>query len=65
MSAGRFWEITCDFRDSLGRECHAIADGASIYLRDARKEAAAQGWVRGPHDADFCPTHAHHAERPA
>jgi hypothetical protein len=65
MSADRFWEITCDFRDSLGRECQEVADTASTYLRDVRQQAAAQGWARGPNDTDYCPKHAHHAERPA
>jgi len=64
MSAYRFWEIGCDFRDLLGHECQEVADGAGTYLREARSEAAAQGWARGPNEADYCPKHAHHAEHP-
>lgn len=58
MSADRFWEITCDFRDAAGRECHAAAPGATGSLRETRKMAASHGWVRGPHDSDYCPRHA-------
>lgn len=60
MSAYRFWEVVCDFRDSLGRECGTAAEGPNSHLRAAREYAAAHGWVRGPNDSDYCPRHAKH-----
>jgi len=33
MSAYRFWEIGCDFRDLLGHECQEVADGATVWER--------------------------------
>lgn len=58
MSAYRFWEIVCDFRDSLGRECDATAEGPNSHLDAARAYAAEHGWVRGQGDSDYCPRHA-------
>lgn len=58
MSAYRVWEIVCDFRSAAGRECRAVAAGATSSLRETRQAAAEHGWVRGPHDSDYCPRHA-------